>query len=115
MQFKQGASRYVFLIGSYAIKIPRCSAWNLFLHGLLANMQEQTFWQARWVQLCPVLFRVPGGFLIVMPRCEPITVPLSRDEYLAFVEQADYTVPVEHKQDSFGIYQGRLVAIDYGS
>lgn len=115
MQFKQGATRYVFLIRQYAIKIPRCSAWKLFLHGLLANMQECLFAKAGWQELCPVLWSLPGGFLLVMPRCEPITAPLTKDEYLALVEHPDYTVPAEHKQDSFGIYQGRLVAIDYGS
>ena len=32
----------------------------------------------------------------------------------AFGQTLDYVVPVERKRDSFGIIEGRLVAIDYG-
>jgi hypothetical protein len=117
MEVKQGATRYVLLTKWYAIKIPRLSEWRLCLQGLLANMQETLWWKGmKHEKLCPVLFSIPGGFLIVMPRA----TPLSRTEYVAldfddFADQEDFVIPVEDKQDSFGILQGRIVAVDYGT
>lgn len=36
-------------------------------------------------------------------------------EFEAFTKKQDYVVPVENKPDSFGWYEGQIVAIDYGS
>lgn len=110
-----GTHRTTWLIGKYAIKIPVLVEWRLFLLGLLANMQEAQFSACKWPELCPVVFRVPGGFLNVMCRAEPLT----REEffaldYEAFVDAEDYHVPVENKLDSFGKLEGRIVAVDYG-
>ena len=117
MTWKQGATRNVFLTKHYAIKVPRLVEWKLFLHGLLANMQEARFWRFRHSpKLCPVLFSLPGGWCLVMPRARP----LSRQDravfdYAAFVDAGEWVVPVEDKQDSFGWYRGSIVAIDYGT
>ena len=116
-QLKQGATRNVLLTKHYAIKIPRLVEWRLLLYGLLANMQEATFWRfQRSDKLCPALWSLPGGFLLVMRRATEI----SRDDfatfdYEAFIDAGTWHVPVEDKQDSFGWYNGRIVAIDYGS
>lgn len=90
--------------------------WRLFLHGLLANMQEAKFSKTGWPELCPVLFAFPGGFLIVMRRARPLT----RSEFDSldlerWIEKEAYTIPAEPKMDSFGWLDGRLVAVDYGS
>ena len=111
-----GTHRTVFLLGSYAFKFPVVVEWRLFLCGLLANMQEVTFSRTGWPELCPVVFALPGGFLNVMRRAEPLT----REEFFAldfkaFVEKPDYHVPVEDKLDSFGKLNGEIVAVDYGS
>jgi hypothetical protein len=109
-----GATRLVLLIGPLALKLPRPSSWRGFLHGLLSNLQERRFAAARWPELCPVLWADPWGLLVVMPRADPAP-KLSRRDYLRFTKRPDYTVPVEHKTDSFGLLDGHLVAIDYGS
>lgn len=111
-----GTHRTVYLLGRYAFKFPALAEWRLFLCGLLANMQEVTFSRAGWPELCPVVFALPGGFLNVMKRADPLT----RDEFLnlnfkAFVEKPEYHVPVENKLDSFGKVNGQIVAVDYGS
>mgnify|MGYP001557967698 CR=1 FL=1 len=113
----QGATRTVLLTNRYAIKIPRLVEWRLFLHGLLANMQERQFWH-HWghEKLCPVLCSIPGGWLLVMPRA----AALSREEFAVlnvetFRDAGTGIIPVEDKQDSFGWYKGRIVAVDYGS
>jgi hypothetical protein len=91
--------------------------WRLFLQGLLANMQEREFARAKWPELCPVLFSLPGGWLVVMRRARVMT----DDEFAAFDAQAwaaasgQYCVPCELKADSFGWLGGRVVSIDYGN
>ena len=79
-------------------------------------MQERTFGKTGWPELCPVIFGMPGGWFLIMRRADPL--PRSwyfEMDYEAFVNHKDYCVPVENKQDSFGVYQGRIVAVDYGT
>jgi len=113
---RQGITREVFLIGRWAIKVPRVVyGWRMFLCGLLANMQEREFSRAGWPELCPVLWSLPGGWLVVMPRCRP----LNDFEWACFISESFTTgeriVPVEHKRDSFGVLDNRIVAVDYGN
>ena len=111
-----GTTRVVLLLGTFAIKIPRFSSWKLFLSGLLANMQEREFGATRWPQLCPVIGSLPGGWLVVMKRAEPLTYAEWQDfDVEKWRTQSTYIVPVENKWDSFGRVDGRIVAIDYGS
>ena len=117
-----GTTRTVILIRRWAIKIPVFREWRLFLSGLLANMQERRFAAAGWPELCPVVFALPGGWLLVMRRAEPLT----REQFFALnygewikggndLPKGDWIIPVENKLDSFGILDGRIVAVDYGS
>lgn len=115
---RQGITREVFLIGRYAIKVPKMIyGWQKFLCGLLANMQEAQFSCAGWPELCPVVFSIPGGWLLVMRRATPLT----DEEWQTFDAQkfvdgnGEHRVPAETKRDSFGLYGGKVVAIDYGN
>lgn len=108
MQWKRGITREVFLIGRWAIKIPSFRSWKLFLQGLLGNMQEKQ-WSGFDERLCPVVFYTPGGFLSIMPRATPIEC--INDEYLSICD----SLPVEKKLCSFGLLNGKIVAVDYGS
>lgn len=107
-----GSSRIVLLVGCYALKLPRFTEWRLFLRGLLANMQEAMFGRSGMAGFCPVLFALPGGFLVVMPRCEPLEYEI---DYAAFCDRGDYRIPAEYKSESFGLLDGEVVAIDYGN
>lgn len=116
-----GATRLVFLVGRYAVKLPQLRyGWRNFLHGLLANLQEREFSRAGWPELCPVVFALPLGLLVVMPRAEVLDDGDGRDDAALeamlsdFCNRPDYVVPAELKADSFGYLGGRLVAIDYG-
>ncbi len=123
MEIKRtGVTRVVILTKHYAFKIPNfCESWGdkwrLFLHGLLANMQERRLWQVgRYPELCPVIFYIPLGFLVVMPRVPELT----DDEFYALdfetlVNRPDYYVPAEPKPNSWGWLNGYPVAIDYGN
>lgn len=114
---RQGVTREVILTRRFAFKIPRMVyGWRMFLCGLLANMQEREFGRLKWPELCPVVFSVPGGWLVVMRRA----LPLTDDEWFSFdpipfCQQAHRPLPVEHKRDSFAKIDGRIVAIDYGN
>jgi hypothetical protein len=99
----RGATRFVFLTRRYAIKVPRFwwyghFRWSTLLRGLLANMQERAFARTGWPQLCPVYLSLPGGWLLAMPRCEPLAEELTDEQY-----------------ETFAVLDGRLVAVDYGS
>jgi hypothetical protein len=114
---RDGITREVFLTRRYAIKIQKLRyGWEMFMYGLLANMQERTFAAAGWPELCPVVFSVPGGWLVVMRRAEPLTDrEWAEFDARAFCELDDYVVPAEFKKDSFGKLDGRIVAVDYGN
>lgn len=113
---KYGSTRIVFLVGKYAIKIPSTVEFRLFLHGLLGNMQEKSFWTTKNPKLCPVLFCATGGWVLIMQRA----VPFSREEFEKFdhdrfIHDENIVIPVENKMSSFGTIDGKTVAIDYGS
>lgn len=114
-----GATRTVFLIGDYAIKLPRLGAgWRPFLRGLCANGIEREWWRdTRDPRLCPVLFGIPGGWLLIMPCCHGVIVEApGLEEFLErFCDGDDYRIPAEAKSDSFGYLGDRLVAVDYGN
>jgi hypothetical protein len=116
MKLHTGATRHVILFLGWAIKVPAMHSWKSFLQGLLANMQERQFSRAGWPELCPVLWSVPGGWLLVMARAKPLT-PAQWSDFRPtdFCDTPGYTVPAEPKYDSFGVVGGRIVAVDYGS
>lgn len=113
-----GSSRTVILTKKLAYKFPSFYSWKHFLWGLLANMQEREFSKIKEMQskLCPVLFSVPGGFLVVMPKVRVLRDgEMTREQLNDFCTcNENYTIPAEPKPDSFGYHNGNLVAIDYG-
>ena len=53
---------------------------------------------------------------VVMRRARPLTeAEWAAFDFEAFVERGDWRLPVENKDDSFGVLEGRIVAVDYGS
>lgn len=102
----RGASRTVLLVGRWAVKIPRLRAgWRALLCGLLSNMAERDRWRAGPRDgLCPVLWALPGGLCVVMPRVE---MAGAAQEGLAHLTGYD------HKASSYGYHRGELVAVDY--
>lgn len=110
---KFGTTRTVWLIGKYAFKFPHCYSWKTFLWGLQGNMQERELDTLKHEALCPVLFYIPGGFLVVMPRAEPIPDDYSIGDF--FEKYKEDSLPVEKKRDSFGVLNGKIVAVDYGT
>lgn len=117
MQVRYGSTRIVFVVRKRAYKFPRLLSWKHFLWGLLGNLQEAEFSRTGWPELCPVLWSLPGGFLVVMPRaeiCSDENAP-SEEQLEELINRPDYAIPAERKADSWGFLDGRLVATDYGS
>ncbi len=120
MKVAKGATRTVLLIGAYAIKVPRlfswAACWRNFLLGLIANMQEAEWGVTGFPEFCPVLFSIPGGFLVVMSRADPLTEEqFDSIDWETFCNKQDYYCFVERKIENMGLYQGRIVAVDYGN
>ncbi len=114
---KKGSNRWVIYIGGFAFKIPSLYNYKRFLRGLLSNMQEIEFSHVVEFKekLCPILYHLPFGFLIVMPRVRVLNEgEISKEELNKFCRVKEGNIPAELKSDSFGYYKGRLVAIDYG-
>lgn len=111
-----GTTRTVLLIHRWAIKMPAMSEWRLFLLGLLANMQERSFGMTGWPKLCPVVFSIPGGWLVVMRRAEPLSEKQwNHLDVPGWRAEVDYSIPVEDKWSSFGVLDGEIVVVDYGN
>lgn len=130
----KGSTRTVLLIGRKAIKFPRIklrghARWECFLEGILANCQEADFGTKDFDQLCPVLFKFPGGLFIVMERAQPLPERLWHvldvDDFMLGgvcpkgVRSIDGHCGlspdlVENKRSSFGLLSNRIVVVDYG-
>lgn len=127
MQIKYGCYRIVLLIGPWAIKVPNFrDGWSYFLKGLMANHQEKVYSTlGNWApHLCPVIFGLRCGLILVMPRCQPIPlepwpefldVPAAEEGPRARGNIIEYRgILVERKPDSFGLLKGQVVIVDYG-
>lgn len=115
---RKGSSREVIIVGKWVIKIPRLYSWETFLWGLLSNIQECEFGRLGWPELCPVTWAIPGGFLLIMPYCRIPDVEIFSEfvirEIIINAEKYGRIIPAEIKPDSWGYYNDRLVAVDYG-
>jgi hypothetical protein len=115
---RTGVSRDVLCIGRWALKLPKLKRWQSFLIGLLANMQERELSKRDyWPELlCPVVFALPGGWLLVMRRATPLTDAQAAelDYGMLWPEDGRPAIPAEPKPASFGVLDGRIVVVDYG-
>ncbi|MGE3757736.1 MAG: hypothetical protein AB7H97_08270 [Pseudobdellovibrionaceae bacterium] len=116
-KFKRGTMRAVLLTSTRAIKFPAFGSYRAFLEGLRANLEEQDQWcLLRHEKMCPVLWWLPLGFGVVMPRVRPLTEAEFHDfDYVGFADLGNsFSLAVECKADSFGVLDGKIVAVDYG-
>jgi len=107
-----GAFRKVFVLGGFALKLPRISRLRA---GMRCNRWERELWFKwrkvfGWQTLCPIHFADPAGLLVLMPRAEqPVTqaeVESLPDYYPAHT--------AEYKAEDHGRLHGSVVAVDYG-
>lgn len=120
-----GTTRMVFLIGKYAIKIPVLNSWRGFLKGLLANCNERSIWHLCPNYFIPVLWSLPGGWVVCMPRAR--TSAKEGPWYYCFMADLfhgnndDITEALTARRycepfhKNIGWYKGRPICIDYGT
>ena len=103
----RGITREVFIFKDLVFKIPSFRSYKLFLNGLLANLQESFRWKTtKDKRLCPVLFSLPFGILVIMPYASPV----KKVNYNKF-----NGLPLDLHVTNFGKYKNKIVLIDYGS
>lgn len=116
MQVRWGSTRTVLLIGRWAVKTPSRVEWRLFLHGLLANLQERLWSQTGDQRLARVLWADPFGLVLVMERADPLPRNLHPKHFAAIMELQRFEgLPQDIKMDNFGFRGRSMVMIDYGS
>lgn len=118
---RTGCTRIVFIFRKYVVKIPNFTySWEHFLKGIIANIQENKTWKYNSGKfdtglsklLCPVLWCSFGGWILVMKRASI----LSEEEYLnANLAEHLLYFPGDDKKDNYGMINGMIVKIDYGS
>jgi hypothetical protein len=131
LAFGWGGSRWVLLVGHYAIKVPRCSNQRSYpndasdptfrkriTQGRNCNRAERAAWRERlYPNLCPIIFADPFGWIVVMQRASPIT----QAEFDEWSDGDDWPYvygtqkPYEDDVGDAGrLPDGRLVMVDYG-
>jgi len=113
-----GSTRIVILIDQYAIKIPRCctkpdsefyGGLINFLQGWLANRIEYKWSRSSIFDfLCDVEFSLLFSLIIIMKKAEKI----SEEEFFN-IEKFNFRY--EHKLDSYGKINNKIVVVDYGN
>ena len=127
IEFYKGTTRWVFLIGNYAIKIPSLSSWKQFLNGLFANMQEREFSKMdksswHYSLIADVHYCDPLGFLLIMERADYALsdwIICTWERHIVenlFKECEKRGIPVDKKLSNVGKFAGHeLKLIDYGN
>lgn len=119
----KGVTRIVLEFKTVVVKIPNFTCqWDHFLRGLIANMDEGQTW--KWNSgpynkgtsylLCPVVWFSWGGWILVMKKAKPLTVEQWK-ENTYHIDQHKEHFPGDDTVSNYGIYEGRLVKIDYAS
>lgn len=119
MKIKHGCTRTVFLIGNYAIKIPSTYSWIHFLQGLIHNLNELKYWKwslsGNFIDsrfLCPIIFYIPGGWLLVMKRCQSVSEKSNLDTL--YKELSSWGIS-DLKPNNCGLLNNSAVCLDYAS
>lgn len=116
---RRGCSRTVFLVRTWAIKVPSLAyGFSKFLLGWYSNRTEADRWG--WSEyaignvFCPVLGCYLGGLVLVMRRAERVTI--AEFDALSAVELGPLRAATSDlHEENVGRLDGRLVLVDYAS
>lgn len=112
---RYGICRTVFLVGRWAVKVPRLRggddgdrrlSWNIS-RAVQANLSERQWSEVEGV--APVLHSWLGGLIGVYPRCEPWT----GEEDPPYDEIGVSWLPRDRKPQNVGFLDGQVVWLDY--
>lgn len=118
---KKGTTRTCFIIGKICFKFPTVSKWELFLLGILANLNEIKFEQALH-PFTPKIYLSFKGLCNVVEAVDVIEEDDYLNLYMELIDKKEYEniKPilknlVEEKPSSIGMKDGKIYAVDYGS
>lgn len=114
MNWRRGITREVVLFGKYALKFPSIRSWKCFLQGLVSNIKEKEHSRLNNPYLCPVIFYIPSGILVIQKRAVIFTEN-EAEKYDLMRISSEAGIWVEPKASSFGWIDGNIVAVDYGN
>lgn len=116
-----GATRRVFVFKNFVVKVPNIQEYRLFLHGILANIQENTFSKIGRSDLAKVKFCSKFGFILIMERANIISNEVDASDFFDMINQKykddymkDFMIS-DLKSSNWGYVNGQLVKIDYGN
>jgi hypothetical protein len=116
-----GATRRVFVFKNFVIKIPNTQEYRLFLHGLLANLQEKLWSSIDRPDLAKVKFCDKLGLFLIMERAKVIGNDVSPDLLIPMLEEKYKDDDMKEfmlsdaKNSNWGYVKGILKKIDYGN
>ena len=108
----------VIVVGPLAFKFARNE------QGRASNIYEANLYRSanetRRALLCPALWVSSEGTVLIMRAAQPLGRDLAFFEYSALCEAWNYmsgehTCPFEPKESDWGLFKGRLVAVDYST
>ena len=122
MQIKLGSTRKVFIFKNFVIKIPNIQEYRLFLHGILANLQEKTFSCMNRIDLGKVKFCSHFGFILAMEKANVLNYEdIDWNKFEDFLklkykddEMKEFMLS-DLKPTNWGYINNQLVRIDYGN
>ncbi len=117
---RKGCTRTVLVFNDFVIKIPTLNSWELFLHGLLANITEERFSREldNRLGLVPMYYGSKLGMYVVSKRAREVKhrglfwVELGRLAALSDLHP-DFWYH-DAKPENFGYINNQLVKIDLG-
>lgn len=113
-EVRPGTTRIAFLVGPWAVKVPRLHPaghgllWGA-AHGILANLSERRTSRTGARGIAPVLLSL-AGIVQVYPRCVPVWY--TAWDYSVI---ADPHVPVDPRPHNVGMLDDELVFLDYAA
>lgn len=113
----RGATRLVFVFRHFVIKVPRLNYGHTnFLHGCLSNWKEREFYKnfkniptTHKDLIIPTLWCSWFGLFQIQRRAEVLSRELTKQEIRKFKK-----VCTDIKKENFGVYEGKIICIDYG-
>lgn len=114
MKIEKRNGRYVIGAGKFTLKLAHGYS------GQLRNGRERVRGKAGRSDLCPVMYSLFSDWLLITPRA----LPLTQTQWLSLrVMLADDALSilspfaagfVKFKEESFGVLNGAIVAVEYG-
>jgi len=122
---KRGNTRIVFIFKNFVIKIPNIKHYNLFIRGIIHNLNEKIF-SGSHKDLAKVYHCNRFGLFLIMEKVDFVVIDgyNPHDSWLPFVEMIEERYKDDKMKDfmlddcgvnNWGYKNGKLLKIDYGN